>query len=297
MTVSAVNWEPFLTCAVTGAGDTLAKHPDLPVTPEQVATAAIEAAKAGAAIVHIHVREPETGKGSRKPEYFREVVERIRDSKVDVVINLTTGMGGDMIVGADGANYTPAPGGDFVGPMERLIHVAELLPDICSLDCGSMNFDDDSTLYIMPPSYLRISAKRIKELGVKPELEVFDLGHIELAKRLITEGLIDAPALFQICLGLTYGAPATPEAMQTMRDHLPAGSHWSGFAISRMEMPMVAQAMLMGGNLRVGLEDNLFLERGVLASNADLVTRAKEIVERLGGRLASAEEARDRLLR
>lgn len=292
-----VNWEPVLTCALTGAGDTLSKHPDLPVTPEQIARSAIEAAEAGAAIVHVHVRDPETGKGSRDTSYYREVVERIRDSKVDVLLNLTTGMGGDLIVGADGAEDTPGPGSDFVGPMERLVHVEELLPDMCSLDCGSMNFDDDSTLYVMTPSYLRTSAKRIQELGVKPELEVFDLGHIEFAKRLIAEDLVDPPPLFQICLGLTYGAPATPEAMLALRDHLPEGSHWNGFAIGRMEMPMVAQAMLMGGNLRVGLEDNLFLERGVLASNADLVSRAREIVERLGGRLASAEEARDRFLR
>jgi uncharacterized protein (DUF849 family) len=293
----SVNWEPFLTCAITGAGDSLSKHPDLPVTPEQIATSAIEAAHAGAAIVHIHVREPSTGKGSRSPVYFREVVERIRDSKTDVVINLTTGMGGDMVVGPNGAADTPAPGSDFVGPLERLAHVEDLRPDICSMDCGSMNFDDDSMLYVMTPAYLRAQARRIKELGVKPELEVFDLGHVELAKRLVAEGLIDAPALFQICLGLSYGAPATPRAMQTLLDHLPEGSNWSGFAIGRMEMPTVAQAMLLGGNLRVGLEDNLFLDRGVLASNASLVTRAKEIVERLGGRLASAEEARDRLLR
>ena len=283
-----MNWEPFLTCAVTGAGDTFGKHPDLPVTPAQIAEAAMDAAKAGAAIVHIHVREPETGKGSRRPEYFREVVERIRDANTDVLINLTTGMGGDLVIGADGMNDTPAPGTDCVGPMERLVHVAELHPDICSLDCGSMNFDDDSMLFVMTPSYLRASAKRIKELGVRPELEVFELG-------LITEGLIDAPALFQICLGLSYGAPATPQAMQAMLEQLPDDSHWSGFAIGRMEMPMVAQAMLLDGNLRVGLEDNLYLSRGVLASNADLVRRAKEVVESLGGRLASTAAARDRL--
>ena len=290
-----MNWEPFLTCAVTGAGDTFGKHPDLPVKPSQIAEAAIEAAQAGAAIVHIHVRDPSTGQGSRRPEYFREVVERIRDAKTDVLINLTTGMGGDLVIGADGMNDTPAPGTDCVGPMERLVHVEELHPDICSLDCGSMNFDDDSMLFVMTPSYLRTSAKRIKELGVRPELEVFELGHIELSKRLIGEGLIDAPALFQICLGIAYGAPATPQAMQAMLEHLPEGSHWSGFAIGRMEMPMVAQAMLLGGNLRVGLEDNLYLSRGVLASNADLVRRAKEVVESLGGRLASTAEARDRL--
>lgn len=293
--MSTINWEPFLTCAITGAGDTAAKHPDLPITPEQIASSAIEAARAGAAIVHIHVREPATGQGSRKPEYFGEVFDRIRSSNVDVVVNMTTGMGGDLYVGPNGAADTPAPGGDFVGAIERLAHVEMFRPDICSMDCGSMNFDDDSLLFAMPPSYLRAQARRIQELGVKPELEVFDLGHIELAKRLISEGLIDSPAYFQICLGLTWGAPATTAAMKSLLENLPAGSNWSGFAIGRMEMPMVAQAMLLGGNLRVGLEDNLYLDRGVLASNADLVTRAKEIVERLGGRLASPNEARDRL--
>ncbi|MHB8506481.1 MAG: beta-keto acid cleavage family enzyme [Acidimicrobiales bacterium] len=291
-----VNWEPFLTCAVTGASDTYDRHPELPVTPAQIAASAVAAAEAGAAIVHIHVREPSTGKGSREPEYFREVVERIRDSRTAVLVNLTTGMGGDLAVGDDGAAGTPAAGTDFVGALERLVHVEELEPDICSLDCGTMNFDDDAMVFVNPPRHLRESAKRIRELGVRPELEVFDLGHIELARRLIGEGLIDAPALFQLCLGISYGAPATPQAMQAMLAHLPEGSIWSGFALGRMEMPMVAQAMLLGGNLRVGLEDNLYLARGVLASNADLVERARVVVESLGGRLASPAEARDRLL-
>lgn len=290
-----MNWEPFLTCALTGAGDSAGKHPDLPITPEQVAVAAIEAAAAGAAIVHVHVREPSTGQGSRKPEYFREVVERVRDSKVDVVLNLTTGMGGDLVVGPKGAEDTPAPGSDFVGAIERLVHVEELEPEICSMDCGTMNFSDADTIYVMTPNYLRAQAKRIQELGVKPEMEVFDLGHIELTKVLQSEGLIDPPALFQLCMGLTYGAPATPEALITMRDHLPDGAHWSGFAPGRMEMPFVAQVALLGGNLRVGLEDNLYLGKGRLASNGELVTRAKEIIESLGGRLASPQEARDRL--
>lgn len=291
-----MNWEPWLTCAVTGAGDSFGKHPDLPVTPKQIAESALEAAEAGAAIVHIHVREPETAKGCRSPEYFREVVERIRDSKIDVILNLTTGMGGDYLVGENGAEDGFLPGSDFVGALERLVHVEELRPDICSLDCGSMNFDDDNLVMMVPASYLRTAARRIQELGVRPELEVFDLGHVALASRLVAEGLVDAPALFQICLGISYGAPATTQAMQAMRDHLPEGSLWSGFAIGRMEMPMVAQAMLLGGNLRVGLEDNLYLSKGVLASNADLVRRAKEIVENLGGRLASVAEVRDRLL-
>lgn len=290
-----MNWAPFITCAVTGAGDRASRHPGLPVTPEQIADAALEAAATGAAIVHIHVRDPETKRGSRRLDLYREVVQRIRASGTDVLINLTTGMGGDLIVGQAGAQDTPVAGSDFVGPEERLEHVVDLRPDICTLDCGSMNFDDDSLLYVMPPSYLRASAQRIRELGVKPELEVFDLGQLVFVRRMIEEGLIAAPSMIQLCLGIPYGAPATTQAMQAMAADLPSDAVWSGFAIGRMEMPMVAQAMLLGGNLRVGLEDNLYLDRGVLASNADLVRRAKEIVERLGGRVAGVDEARERL--
>jgi uncharacterized protein (DUF849 family) len=290
-----MNWEPFITCAVTGAGDSAGKHPGLPVTPAQIAEAALEAADAGAAIVHIHVRDPETRTGSRRLDLYEEVVERIRTSGTDVLINLTTGMGGDVLVGPGGATDTPARGSDFVGALERLEHVIAIRPDICTLDCGSLNFDDDNLLYVMPPSYLRKSASRIKELGVKPELEVFDLGQLWFVKRMIDEGLIELPAMIQICLGIPYGAPATTSAMAALASDLPDDAVWSGFAIGRMEMPMVAQAMLLGGNLRVGLEDNLYLDRGVLASNGDLVTRAREIVERLGGRVAGAETARQRL--
>jgi 3-dehydrocarnitine:acetyl-CoA trimethylamine transferase len=291
----SVNWAPFITCAVTGAGDAARKHPDLPVTTEKIARAALDAARAGAAVVHLHVRDPETGAGSRRLELYRDVVQRIRDSGVDVLINLTTGMGGDLVVGANGAKDTPAPGSDLIGALERIEHVIELRPDICSLDCGSMNFDDDSLVYVMPPAYLRAAATRLQELGVKPELETFDLGHLEFAKRLADEGLVDAPPLIQLCLGIPYGAPATPQAMAALVDHLPEGAVWSGFAVGRMEMSMAAQAMLLGGNLRVGLEDNLYLERGRLASNAELVGRAVEIVQRLGGRVADVAETRDRL--
>ena len=216
-----MNWAPFITCAVTGAGDSAGKHPGLPVTPEQIANAALEAAAAGAAIVHIHVRDPETTRGSRELNLYREVVQHIRESEIDVLINLTTGMGGDLIVGPGGAEDTPASGSDFVGAYERLEHVVELRPDICTLDCGSMNFDDESLLYVMPPSYLRASAERIKELGVKPELEVFDLGQLVFVKRMIAEGLIAAPPMIQICLGIPYGAPATARAMLAMAADLP----------------------------------------------------------------------------
>jgi uncharacterized protein (DUF849 family) len=291
----AVIWDPFLTCAVTGAGDTAGRHPGLPITPEQIAAAAIEAAEAGAAIVHVHVRDPETGAGSRELELYSDVVARIRASDVDVLINLTTGMGGDLLVGARGSDDTPLPGSDLVGALERLEHVAELRPDLCTLDCGSMNFDDDNLVYVMPSAYLRASAGRIRELGVKPELEVFDLGQIVFARRMIEEGLIASPPMLQVCLGIPYGAPATTQAMHAMVAALPPDAVWSGFGIGRMEMPMVAQAVLLGGNIRVGLEDNLYLGRGVLASNAELVTRARMVVESLGGRLAGPDQARQRL--
>lgn len=290
-----MNWEPFITCAVTGAGDSADKHPGLPITPAQIAEAALGAADAGAAIVHVHVRDPATGRGSRRTELYAEVVERIRASGTDVLINLTTGMGGDVVVGPNGAADTPGPGSDFVGPLERLEHVAALRPDICTLDCGSLNFDDDSLLYVMPPAYLRASALRIRELGVKPELEVFDLGQLWFVKRMIDEGLIASPPMIQICLGIPYGAPASTQAMAALASDLPPEAMWSGFAIGRMEMPMVAQAMILGGNIRVGLEDNLYLERGVLASNGDLVARAREIVERLGGHVAGVAATRQRL--
>ncbi len=290
-----MNWEPFITCAVTGGGDTAGIHPDLPVTPLQIATAAIEAARAGAAIVHCHVRDPATGAPSRDVALYREVVERIRSSGADVLINLTTGMGGDMVVGMAGAADTPGEGSDFVGPDERIAHVRELLPDICTLDCGSMNFGDGASIYVAPPTYLRDGAAKIRALGVKPELEVFDLGQLAFVQRMIAEGLVDDPAFVQVCLGIPWGAPANAASMMAFVQQLPVGCVWSGFGISRMEMPMLAQAMLLGGNLRVGLEDNLYLARGVPASNAQLVGRAVEIVERLGGKVAGPAEVRERL--
>ena len=289
-----MNNEVIITCAVTGAGDTTAMHPDLPVTPKQVADAAIEAAKAGAAVAHCHVRDPETGKGSRDPALFREVVERIRDSDTNVIINLTAGMGGDWVVDEEDPTK-PAAGSDMIGPLERLAHVEEMLPEICSLDCGTLNFGNDNDIYISTPAMLRTMAKRVQELGVKPELEVFDLGHVRFANQMVAEGLIDAPPLYQICLGIPWGAPADTDTMKAMRDMLPEGAAWAGFGISRMEMPMVAQAVLLGGNVRVGLEDNLYLERGVLASNGQLVEKAAKIVEMLGAKILGPDEAREKL--
>jgi len=280
-----------VSCAVTGAGDTVGKHPDIPITPEQIATAAIEAAKAGAAVAHCHVREPD-GQPSRKLEYYGEVVERIRDSDTDVVLNLTAGMGGDFFPSADDPGVA-GPGSDMVGPLERLEHVEALLPEICSLDCGTLNFGEGA--YVSTPPMLRVMAQRIKELGVKPELECFDTGHVRLANQLVDEGLVEDPPLYQICLGIPWGAPATPAAMKMMTEMLPEGALWAGFGISSMEMPMVAQAVLLGGHVRVGLEDNLYLERGVFATNAQLVEKAIKIIELMGARALSPAEAREKL--
>jgi uncharacterized protein (DUF849 family) len=289
-----INYEVIVTCAVTGAGDTVDKHPAIPVTPEQVANAAIEAADAGAAIVHIHVRDPKTGAGSRDIELFRQSVDRVRASGRDVLINLTAGMGGDLVVDDDDP-ATPAPGSDLVNAQTRMAHVEALRPDIASLDCGSINFSDDNVIYVQTPNMLRTMATRYREIGVKPELEVFDLGHLRFANQMVQEGLVDDPPMYQICLGIPWGADATTATMATMASQVPTHAVWSGFGISRMQMPMVAQAMLLGGNVRVGLEDNLYLERGVHASNGELVSKAIRIIKELGGRACSVDEARHKL--
>ncbi len=288
-----MNHDVIISCAVTGAGDTTSRSHLVPITPEQIADSAIEAAKAGAAVVHVHVRDPETGQGSRDPALFKKTVDLIRASDVDVIINLTAGMGGDWVPSEENPSL-PGPGTDMIGPEERLAHVVECMPDICSLDCGTMNFGGNNT-YINTPPYLQTMAKIVQDLGVKPELEVFDLGQIRLARSLIEEGLIDAPPMFQICLGIPWGAGADTETMAAMKQALPGDAIWAGFGISRMQMPMVAQAVLLGGNVRVGLEDNIFLDRGVLASNAMLVERAVEIIERMGARVLGPDEARAKM--
>ena len=288
-----MNYDVIITCAVTGAGDTTDRSELVPITPRQVADAAIEAANAGAAVCHIHVRDPKTGKGSRDVALFEETLGLIRDSGVDMVINLTAGMGGDWVPSeADPA--LPGPGTDMIGPEARMAHVVACKPDICSLDCGTMNFSGDYT-YINTAPFLRTMATMAKDLGVKPELEVFDLGQIRLARKLIDDGLIDAPPMFQICLGIPWGAGADTETMVALKRALPGDAIWAGFGISRMQMPMVAQAVLLGGNVRVGLEDNIYLDRGVLASNAMLVERAVEIIERMGARVVGPDEARARI--
>ena len=288
-----MNQEVVITCAVTGSGETQHKHPDLPITPKQIADACVEAANAGAAVTHIHVRDPETGSGGRDHAMFAEVAERVRASGVDVVLNLTTGMGGDYYVG-EKVPTDPGPGTDFVLPIERVSHIDGILPEICSLDCGTMNFGDGNLLKINTPDHLRVAAKHIQELGVKPELEVFDTGHVWMANRMFEEGLIDEPPLYQICLGIPYGAPATTGAMKAMCDMLPEGANWTAFGISRHQMPMVAQAVLLGGHVRVGLEDNLYLERGKFASNGQLVEKAVKIVEMLGAKVVGPQEAREK---
>ena len=290
-----MNREVIVTCAVTGAGDTVGKHPGVPVTPQQIAAAALEAAAAGAAIAHIHVRDPKTGKGARDPALYREVVERIRGSGVDVVINLTAGMGGDFEVGPDEEPTRPGPSTDFVGPLERLVHIEELRPEICSLDCGSLNFGDDNLVVVNTPRHLRAGARRIRELGVRPELEIFDTGNLWFAKQMLAEGLIEEPPLFQLCMGIPWGMPADAALMKAVVGLLPPGANWTGFGIGRMQLPIAAQAVLLGGHVRVGLEDNLYLKRGVLASNGELVAKAVRTAHALGARVLGPAEARARL--
>jgi len=281
--------EVIVTCAVTGAGDTVARSDRVPVTPAAIAAACIEAAREGAAIAHVHVRDPRSGQGSREVALYREVVERVRDAGTDVILNLTTGMGGDYL--PDETDPARAgPGSDLVPPLVRLAHIEALRPPLCSLDCGTMNFGPG--VFMNTPAHLEQMAARIRELGVKAELEVFELGHIRLAKELIARGLIEPPPLFQLCLGIPWGAPADPRTLIAMRDALPPEALWSAFGIGREQFPMVAQAVLLGGNVRVGLEDNLYLARGQLATNGELVARAVELIGRLGRSVASPASAR-----
>ena len=291
-----MNPNVFITCAVTGAGDTTARSRHVPITPKDIAEASVEAAKAGAAIAHIHVRDPETGKASRDRRLYREVVERIRDSGTDVVINLTAGMGGDVVFGS---GETPLPldpaGTDMVGPTERLAHVADLLPEICTLDCGTMNFALGDYVMTNTPATLRSMARQVQALGVKPELEVFDAGHLVFVNDLVREGLIDGPAMIQLCLGIPYGAPDDPLTLMSLVHRLPKDVVFSAFSIGRRQLPYVAMAALAGGNVRVGLEDNLFVDRGVLATNGALVERAATILNAMGASIMGPAATRDLL--
>jgi uncharacterized protein (DUF849 family) len=296
-----MNPDVIITCAVTGDDTKVTKSPHCAVTPEQIAATAIEAAQAGAAIVHIHVRNPETGAFSMETKHYREVVKRIRESKVDVLVNLTCGMGGYIVVGDNGLADTPAPGSDFCSQEDRMRHVIDLCnegkyrPDIATLDCGSLNFGDGNRAYVSTPNYLRKGAAILRDLGVKAELEVFDTGNLWFVKQLVKEDLIPAPALIQLCLGIPYGVPADTGHLLAMINSLPADTVWTSFAISRMQMPWVAQSILLGGNVRVGLEDNLYLSRDVYASNAQLVQKARTIIEAMGARVLSPAQAREKL--
>src|SRR3954454_19406063 len=281
----------MISCAVTGSADSVGKNPAVPVTPEQIASSAIDAAKAGAAIVHIHVRDPKTGLASMEGAHYAEAVDRIRQSGIDVVINLTTGPGGRFSPSPDDP-MKPGPGTTLRTPRQRVQHVLDLKPEICSLDMGSMNMGPN--VFVNTPPILEAMATDIREAGVTPELEVFETGHLMLAKRMIETGHIRQPGMFQICLGIAWGQPATPEAMSYMRNLLPPGAPWFAFGISLHQFPMAAQAVLLGGHIRVGLEDNLYLEKGKLApSNAALVEKAAHIIEVLGDHVATPAEARE----
>ena len=287
-----MNRKVIVTCALTGAGDTTGRSEHVPVTPEEIAKDAIEAARAGASVVHIHVRDVETGQGSRDVALYREVVRLVRDSDVDPVINLTAGMGGDLFLDP-GAPTKQLPGTDLVNALERLAHVEELRPEICTIDCGSLNFGEGSQLYVSTPDMLREGAARIKELGVKPEMEIFDTGNLWFANIMVEEGLIAPPPLYQLCMGIPYGAPVNAGLLQAMLNMLPQGAQWTSFAIGRDQLPWVAQSVLLGGHVRVGLEDNLYLSKGVKATNAQLTERAIHIVKDLGSSVATPDEARE----
>ncbi|WP_118133285.1 3-keto-5-aminohexanoate cleavage protein [Oceanicella sp. SM1341] len=292
----SMNREVFITCAVTGSGATQDRSPHVPRSPEQIAESAIAAARAGAAIVHCHVRDPQTGAPSRDPALFRKVTELIRASSTDVVLNLTAGMGGDIVFGP---TERPLPvneaATDMAGASERVRHVAECLPEICTLDCGTMNFAEADYVMTNTPGMLRAMGAMMTELGVKPEIEAFDTGHLWFAKQLVEEGVLTSPALVQLCMGVPWGAPDDLNTFMAMVNNVPADWNWSAFALGRNQMPYVAASVLAGGNVRVGLEDNLMLGRGQLATNAQLVDRAKTIIESLGAKVIGPEAVRERL--
>ena len=291
-----MNYEVFITAAVTGSGDTVGKSDKVPVTPKQIAEAAIESAKAGAAIAHCHVRDPETGAPARKVEYYREVVERIRESNTDVVINLTAGMGGDLTLGPVEQPLPPlTEGTDMAGATERMEHVTALLPEICTLDCGTLNFGHGDYVMTNTPSMLRAMAQQMTDLGVRPEIEAFDTGHLWFAKQLVEEGIIEDPVMVQLCMGIPWGAPNDMNTYMAMVNNVPDSWVWSAFSIGRMQMPYVAAAALAGGNIRVGLEDNLYLDRGVFATNAQLVERAADIATNMGAKIIGPDAVRERL--
>jgi len=290
-----MNREVFVTCAVTGSGSSQDRSPHVPRSPEQIATSAIAAAKAGAAIVHCHVRDPETGTPSRDVKLYREVTERIRDAEIDIVLNLTAGMGGDLVFGVPSKPLPLIEGTDMASAEERIEHIAECLPEICTLDCGTMNFAEADYVMTNTPGMLQAMGSMMSELGVCPEVEAFDTGHLWYAKQLVADGVLKEPALVQLCMGVPWGAPDDLNTFMAMVNNVPAGWTWSAFSIGRNELPYVAAAVLAGGNVRVGLEDNLWLAKGELATNEALVARAVTIIEAMGATVIGPDAVRERL--
>lgn len=290
-----MNREVFITCAVTGSGGTQERSPHVPRSPEEIAASAIAAARAGAAIVHCHVRDPESGVPARDPTLYREVTKRIREADVDVVLNLTAGMGGDMVFGNPSAPLPLQAGTDMASAEDRLEHIADCRPEICTLDCGTMNFAEADYVMTNTPGMLVAMGSRMTELGVKPEIEAFDTGHLWFAKKLVADGVLTSPALVQLCMGVPWGAPDDLNTFMAMVNNVPSDWHWSAFSLGRNELPYVAAAVLAGGNVRVGLEDNLWLAKGELATNEALVARAVTIVEAMGARVIGPQAVRERL--
>ncbi len=291
----AMNREVFITCAVTGSGSTQDKSPHVPRSPQQIADSAIAAAKAGAAVVHCHVRDPETGAPSRDLGYFRELTDLIRASDVDVVLNLTAGMGGDMVFGGSEQPLPLSEGTDMAGATERVAHVAECLPEICTLDCGTMNFAEADYVMTNTPNMLETMGKMMTDLGVKAEIEAFDTGHLWFAKKLVQDGVLEPHALVQLCMGVPWGAPDDLNTFMAMVNNVPDNWTFSAFSLGRNQMAYVAASVLAGGNVRVGLEDNLMLERGVLAENYQLVEKARGIIEAMGAKVIGPQAVRDKL--
>ena len=291
----SINTSVFITCAITGSGSTQDRSAEVPRSPEQIANSAIAAAKAGAAVVHCHVRDPETGVASRDPKLYRELTDRIRDSKTDVVLNLTAGMGGDMVFGPPSSPLPLQDGSDMGSAESRMEPIVECLPEICTLDCGTMNFAEADYVMTNTPGMLREMGSMMTALGVKAEIEAFDTGHLWFAKQLVKEGILESPALIQLCMGIPWGAPNDLNTYMAMVNNIPSDWNWSSFSIGRDQMPYVAASVLAGGNVRVGLEDNLWLEKGVLATNESLVKKAATIIEAMGSTLMNPQQVRDQL--
>lgn len=289
------NKEVFITCAVTGSGSTQERSPHVPRSPAEIAASAIEAAKAGAAVVHCHVRNPQSGEPSRNLEYYREVTQLIRASSTDVILNLTAGMGGDLVLGGTESPLPPISGTDMISAKARVAHIEICLPELCTLDCGTMNFAEADYVMTNTPGMLRQMGSMMTSIGVKPEIEAFDTGHLWFAKQLVQEGILDSPALVQLCMGVPWGAPDDLNTFLAMANNVPTDWNWSAFSLGRNQMAYVAASVLAGGNVRVGLEDNLWLEKGVLATNAQLVSKAVALIEGLGSKIMTPSEVRSKL--